>query len=159
MITQQKSTEESVLVVTLYQSSLGKIFLPLLISNKWNSPFWRIPGGGVENLEDPESAALRELFEETGLLASEFFPLMTILKRSWENSQKKHRQLVYIAQVENINTFTNKALDGDDELSAELFPVEKIRDCLVKRNQLNNYKILPSHERILIEAFKKLDFI
>ena len=39
----------------------------LLISSSKNKHFWVIPGGGIEENENPENAAEREVFEEAGV--------------------------------------------------------------------------------------------
>lgn len=38
--------------------------------------YWGLPGGGIEEGESPEAAAVRELREETGIVAESVGPLM-----------------------------------------------------------------------------------
>lgn len=40
--------------------------LLLALWNEGSEPVWTMPGGGVELHEDPATAAVREVFEETG---------------------------------------------------------------------------------------------
>ena len=42
----------------------------ILLVKRKDVPIWVIPGGGIDEGEEPECAALRELFEETTLSAS-----------------------------------------------------------------------------------------
>jgi putative (di)nucleoside polyphosphate hydrolase len=44
----------------------GEVFVGQRIDNK--DPAWQMPQGGVDEDEEPERAALRELWEETGVL-------------------------------------------------------------------------------------------
>jgi ADP-ribose pyrophosphatase YjhB (NUDIX family) len=40
----------------------------ILLVSHWYAPWaWTLPGGGVDKNEEPEAAAMREAFEETGL--------------------------------------------------------------------------------------------
>lgn len=39
----------------------------LLVRKKYGEKHWSLPGGGVEETETPESAAKREILEETGI--------------------------------------------------------------------------------------------
>ncbi|MES1154895.1 MAG: NUDIX hydrolase, partial [Pseudorhodoplanes sp.] len=41
----------------------------VLIAKRFKPPLWSLPGGRVEPGETPEQAAIRELFEETGVKA------------------------------------------------------------------------------------------
>lgn len=45
----------------------GKIFVGQRIDNPGNDA-WQMPQGGIDDGEDPRDAAIRELFEETGVL-------------------------------------------------------------------------------------------
>ncbi len=46
----------------------GRVFVGQRIDNP-DSDAWQMPQGGIDNGEDPREAALRELFEETGVAA------------------------------------------------------------------------------------------
>lgn len=45
----------------------GKVFAAQRIDSPGNNPAWQMPQGGIDPGEDPKTAALRELEEETGL--------------------------------------------------------------------------------------------
>ena len=53
----------------------GRIFVGQRLDNP-DSDAWQMPQGGVEKGEAPRDAALRELKEETGLVASEWTQIM-----------------------------------------------------------------------------------
>lgn len=56
------------LACVLVVDRAGRILMQLRDDNAWVSPNqWTMPGGGIEEGEDPETAARRELLEETGL--------------------------------------------------------------------------------------------
>lgn len=56
-------TQESS-VVAIVRSPAGR---QVLLLKRRDVPIWVLPGGGVEEGETPESAAIREVLEETGL--------------------------------------------------------------------------------------------
>jgi 8-oxo-dGTP diphosphatase len=45
----------------------GKVLLPRLSSIEKNVGMFTLPGGGIEEAEEPEACMVREVFEETGL--------------------------------------------------------------------------------------------
>lgn len=53
-------------VVIFRDDSRKEVFLVL----RSDKPIWNLPGGGIEDNESPEDAALRETFEETGFQIS-----------------------------------------------------------------------------------------
>lgn len=40
----------------------------ILLSHEWNSGWWLVPGGGLEENETPERCCVREIEEETGVI-------------------------------------------------------------------------------------------
>jgi len=69
----------------------------LLITSSRASNKWVIPGGGIEPLEDPGSAATREVWEEAGVKGQivRFFGV-------FQNNERKHRTAVFELIVEEI---------------------------------------------------------
>ncbi len=55
---------------------------------------WEFPGGKVEAGEEPATAAVRELEEETGLSAGDLEPLLVLLHEYPERSVRLHVFLV-----------------------------------------------------------------
>ena len=41
----------------------------ILLSHEWKSGWWLVPGGGLEEGENPEKCCVREIEEETGVIA------------------------------------------------------------------------------------------
>lgn len=160
MVNIQEGTEESVLIVALYLAISGEIFLPLVISNKWRNPCWRIPGGGTDLGETSTKAAYRELYEETGLKAKELHHTATISKKSWGFTNGSHRQFVYVTHVDDISTLLESSLDGDEKLTVKLFEIREVTEYLKNnQNKLDGHQVLKIHETILESVLRKLDFL
>lgn len=74
------------------KSVAGIIFSPdrssLLLIQRRDVPVWVLPGGGIDPGETPESAVVRELWEETGFkvkierLVGDYFPINRLSKRT-----------------------------------------------------------------------------
>jgi 8-oxo-dGTP pyrophosphatase MutT (NUDIX family) len=77
-----------------------RVLLVLLVSDA--AGIFMLPGGGVEPGERPEAAVVRELCEETGLIATR-----TEYQLSWDSAVNRH--LVYPVEAE-----------GDVEVGSEI---------------------------------------
>ena len=55
-------------VGVMLANTAGEVFVGQRIDNE--GPAWQMPQGGVDEDEDPQRAALRELWEETGVMPS-----------------------------------------------------------------------------------------
>ena len=89
--------------------------------------FWEFPGGRMEFGETPEEALLREVSEETGLIASCICPLQT-----WSFFRSEDMQIVGI-------TFLCKATTDAVRLSEE-------HDAFawITKDELDQYPFMPS---------------
>lgn len=71
---------------------------------KMKNGLWEFPGGGVEWGEEPEKAAVRELWEETGLRATETkFLTMTSAIYEKDGNEKHSIYFVYTCEVSDSN--------------------------------------------------------
>ncbi|KAF2366250.1 NUDIX hydrolase domain [Trinorchestia longiramus] len=72
----------------------------MLVSSKSSSEVWLVPGGGLEEGEEAEEAALREAYEEAGIRGTILAYLGLFESRPEMNtSGKKHRTAVYVIKV------------------------------------------------------------
>ena len=80
---------------------------------------WALPGGFVERDEDPEVAAIRELFEETGLQGTnpELLMVMGDLK-----IQEAYCSVVYAVSVSD----DQHPVAGDDAQDARFWPLKYV---------------------------------
>lgn len=67
----------------------------LLISSSRNDSYWIVPGGGIEDNENPEEAAAREVYEEAGVQGR-----LGRFLGVFESVNRKHRTSVYIFIVD-----------------------------------------------------------
>lgn len=104
-----------------------------------------IPGGLVEPEDDPESAALRELKEETGYQG----PAITYLGRVHPNPAIQdntcHSYLVQDAQ----NTGTQD-LDDKEDIQVELQPIDNIPK-LIQENEITHSLVICAFYRFFME--------
>jgi len=97
----------------------------LLIQRK-NEPFknqWALPGGFVDNDEDLETAAKRELREETCVVASNLQQV-----KAYGNPYRDPRgYMVSVAYFTTVDSDTN-AIAADDAKALQWFAVENLPD-------------------------------
>jgi 8-oxo-dGTP diphosphatase len=109
----------------------------LLIERKNPPEGWALPGGFIDYGEASETAAARELEEETGLIASEL-TLLGVYSEPHRDPRFHTLSVVYLAQTEGV------AQAGDDAARAEWFAF----------NQLPT-QIAFDHRKIISDAFNK----
>ncbi|XDA74350.1 hypothetical protein R6Z07F_004572 [Ovis aries] len=69
----------------------------LLVSSSRYPDQWIVPGGGMEPEEEPDGAAVREVYEEAGVKGK-----LGRLLGIFENQDRKHRTYVYVLTVTEI---------------------------------------------------------
>jgi ADP-ribose pyrophosphatase YjhB (NUDIX family) len=130
--------------------------VPLVRSNRYSQPQWRIPGGGVHQGEDPFSAAIREKKEENGLSVSELRIVETIRKPSHTRKNKMHSQYVLVGRILTLEGYMKHTVDGDENLTNELFEFSQLIESVRSGCKLNGYPILRSHAEIWERLFQKI---
>jgi len=86
---------------------------------------WNIPGGGVENDEDPVEAVKRELKEETGLDVTQINGLLGVY--SSKSAKDGHPVKVFVFECETEDETPEPELE-DEILDAKFMDVEEIRE-------------------------------
>jgi 8-oxo-dGTP diphosphatase len=102
----------------------------ILLVRRANSPDagrWGFPGGKIEGGETIEQAAVRELFEETGIRAEarQVFGAVDAFDR--DESGDLHQHFVLIAVL--CKWISGEPVAGDDALEARWFGLEELDDA------------------------------
>jgi putative (di)nucleoside polyphosphate hydrolase len=96
----------------------GKVFVGQRIDNR-ASLAWQMPQGGIDDGEDPQEAAIRELFEETGISAhlvdviaqsreEHFYDLPDeLLGRMWKGKWRGQRQWWFLMRFKGEDSDIN----------------------------------------------------
>lgn len=100
----------------------------LLIKRRWD-PYeghWALPGGHVDQGEDTEAAARRELAEETGLTEWQHgvLTLVDAYAAPGRDPRGRYVTFAYVAEAENLPTPTA----ADDAAEATWHPVDDVLD-------------------------------
>lgn len=147
------NTEESVLTLAFITKG-EEIGVVLTLSVHHSRPCHRHPGGGVEEGETKEQAAVRELLDETGLRAKSIFEVPELLteKPSRNGSIKPHQQYVFIALIDSLDGYLETAVDGEDLLKNKIYPIDEVKSAAFCETRLDGYNILVPHR----DLFKKV---
>jgi len=82
---------------------------------------WEIPGGVVEDGEEPLQGVKRELLEETGYTASEFIQV----GKSYPNPAFQTNTVYYFLAL-NAEKVTGQSLDDGEDIEVHLMPMDKL---------------------------------
>lgn len=116
----------------------------LLISSSKNKNRWVIPGGGIEDNENAEDAAEREVYEEAGVKGR-----LGRFLGVFENSERKHRTTVYLLIVD-------KELDEWEE-NTKFGRLRKWFNLNDAKYELEKYKPVQGTYLNLLKGFDKLN--
>jgi ADP-ribose pyrophosphatase len=94
---------------------------------------WEIPAGVLNDGEKPEACALRELREETGLLAGELTSLGSILTTPGFCDER-----IYLFLARRCRA-TEQELDADEVLTVSQFPLRTALD-MIRRGEIQDAK-------------------
>ena len=120
-------------------SKEGDVLRILLIQRK-NDPYkgyWALPGGFVEDDEDLERAARRELEEETGLRTEKMTQLYTI-GTPGRDPRGRTVSVVYYTYVD-AKAYTIKG--ADDAAAADWFDINELPSLAFDHRDIINYAL------------------
>lgn len=113
----------------------GQVFLvQRSINDDFEPGAWAFPGGKIEDGELPESAAARELYEETTVQALEVTPCETITN---EDGSTSHYFFVPFFEMGDLE------LEDDELMAAQWFDIDALPDNIIK-GQVDRYESLIS---------------
>jgi len=91
---------------------------------------WELPGGIVEDSEEAEAGARRELLEETGYAASELVEVGRV-----SPNPASHTNTVYAFLASGAKRVQEQCLDEAEEIEVHLIPLEEVI-AMAKRGEI-----------------------
>lgn len=139
--------ELPVTVCALAVTEEGKVILVKQYRHPIKETLFEIPGGFIDEGENPEQALKRELLEETGYEFSTVYPVGKI-----SANPGVLQSFTYLFLATGGKKITAQSLDHHEEIEVVLMLVDEVR-AMLERNEF----VQALHTTCLMYAFKKLD--
>tara|TARA_B100000900_G_scaffold183618_1_gene155767 strand:- start:930 stop:1358 length:429 start_codon:yes stop_codon:yes gene_type:complete len=136
----------------------GHVFVGQRLDNNQNA--WQMPQGGIDGDENPQSAAYRELLEETGVekknvkfLASSSKWLLydlpeDLIPKLWEGKYRGQRQKWFLFKFLGSNEDINISTEHPEFSNWKWIPKENLLDEIVPFKKSVYESVLKEFERI-----------
>jgi len=136
----------------------GHVFVGQRLDNNQNA--WQMPQGGIDGDEDPESAAYRELLEETGIEQENVKFLATsskwllydlpedLIPKLWDGKYRGQKQKWFLFKFLGTNKDINISTEHPEFSSWKWIPKENLLEEIVPFKKSVYESVLREFERI-----------
>ena len=136
----------------------GHVFVGQRLDNNQNA--WQMPQGGIDGDEDPQSAAYRELLEETGIEQENVKFLATsskwllydlpedLIPKLWDGKYRGQKQKWFLFKFLGTNTDINISTEHPEFSNWKWMPKENLLEEIVPFKKSIYESVLREFERI-----------
>lgn len=122
----------------------NKVLLEKQFRYPFNDYIYEIPAGKLELNEDPKEAAIRELEEETGLIALDIVDLGFMYPSVGYTNEVIKLYLVTNVKEGNLN------LDIDEVIDVEYIDIDKVNEMILNNEIVDSKTIVALHKYNLL---------
>jgi 8-oxo-dGTP pyrophosphatase MutT (NUDIX family) len=122
--------------VTILALKENEILLQQEYSYPVDEVLYQFPGGGIKKNESPEQAAVRELIEESGLIANKVLSLGWYYPNNRRSDAKMH-----VVLMENFIKTEKKGGDKEENILSEWVSEIRLNEMICK-GEIVNYSVL-----------------